>query len=108
MDSMSCSVSLTISCLRGSWAEPLLFLMALPQSSISWAESKVCVCPADVSPSEALRKVIVGITLHVGEATALAKFATCVRSCVLLGFPLLLTPGDLTERTKGNGRESEA
>lgn len=44
-----------------------------------------------ISP-EALRKVIVG-TLHVGEA--LAKFATCARSCVLFGFPLLSKHGDL-------------
>lgn len=63
-----------------------------------------------VSP-EALRKVIVG-TLHVGEATALAKFATCAISCVLLGFPLLSKHGDLTflgkkKRTKGHRQKSK-
>lgn len=66
------------------------------------------ITKTNVSP-EALRKVIAG-TLHVGEATALAKFATCAISCVLLGFPLLSKHGDLTflgKRTKGHRQKSK-
>lgn len=60
------------------------------------------ITKTNVSP-EALRKVIAG-TLHVGEATALAKFATCAISCVLLGFPLLSKHDDLTFLGEKNKR----
>lgn len=69
--------------------------------------SNDCVCPVPMAPSEALRKVIAG-TLHVGEATALAKFATCAISCVLLGFPLLSKHGDLTFFGKKKNKRTQA
>lgn len=64
------------------------------------------ITKTNVSP-EALRKVIAG-TLHVGEATALAKFATCAISCVLLGFPLLSKHGDLTFFGKKKNKRTQA